>query len=176
MCHDRDRHRWLPTGHLPGVVAVAAVYCRGMELGGQDPEKPPQGWFVDPFGVHEQRWFSQGRTTALVRDGRAEAQDPPPDGPVPGPLVNVVAIRPSAHVSDDQLPAVGRHDHDRYAPDEIPEDRFDLVGPGGSAVLRCHHDGIDGYRSCPHRNDLRRRTRGVDPVHRPARPVLHGDR
>ncbi|HEY5108995.1 MAG TPA: hypothetical protein VII96_05235 [Acidimicrobiales bacterium] len=72
-----------------------------METGPEDPDKPPQGWFVDPFGIHELRWFSQGSPTALVRDGRTETQDPPPDRPVPGPLVRgTVPSRPGPAGSD----------------------------------------------------------------------------
>jgi hypothetical protein len=37
-----------------------------------------QGWQPDPFGVHEMRYFSVGRPTKLVRDGRVEAYDEPP--------------------------------------------------------------------------------------------------
>ena len=38
-----------------------------------------QNWCLDPFGTHEERWFSRGMPTALVRDRGVEAQDPPPD-------------------------------------------------------------------------------------------------
>ena len=37
-----------------------------------------QGWHADPFGLHEIRYFSAGRPTKLVRDGRVEAYDEPP--------------------------------------------------------------------------------------------------
>jgi hypothetical protein len=37
-----------------------------------------QGWHADPFGLHEMRYFSVGRPTKLVRDGRIEAYDEPP--------------------------------------------------------------------------------------------------
>jgi len=47
----------------------------------------PQGWFEDPFGVHQHRWISRGRPSDLVRDDGAESYDAPPDGPLPGPLV-----------------------------------------------------------------------------------------
>ena len=46
----------------------------------------PEGWYVDPYGVHDARWFSDGKPTSLVRDGRAERHDPPPDTPYPGDL------------------------------------------------------------------------------------------
>ena len=48
---------------------------------------PAEGWYRDPFGIHEDRWMSQGQPTKLVRDGGAESYDPPPDLPLPGELV-----------------------------------------------------------------------------------------
>ena len=121
MCHDRDRSRGLPTGHLLGISAWSSVYCRGMVPGGQDPEGPPQGWFVDPFAVHEQRWFSQGRATDLVRDGRAEAQDPPPDGPVPEPLVRAAPASAIGRPPEDVRRAGGSDAAD-------PQNQFDFFG------------------------------------------------
>ncbi len=38
-----------------------------------------EGWFTDPFGRHEARWFSQGTPTKLVRDHEVESYDDPPD-------------------------------------------------------------------------------------------------
>jgi hypothetical protein len=37
-----------------------------------------QGWHADPFGLHQERYFSVGNPTKLVRDGRVEAYDEPP--------------------------------------------------------------------------------------------------
>jgi hypothetical protein len=37
-----------------------------------------QGWYRDPFGHHEARWFSDGRPTSLVRDDGIESTDDPP--------------------------------------------------------------------------------------------------
>ena len=48
-----------------------------------------EGWYVDPYGVHGERWFSAGNPTSLVRDEGVESHDEPPPGPVPGPLVDV---------------------------------------------------------------------------------------
>jgi hypothetical protein len=39
-----------------------------------------QGWSADPFGLHEERYFSAGRATKLVRDGTTESYDEPPSG------------------------------------------------------------------------------------------------
>ena len=103
-----------------------------MAQGGTDPDKPPQGWFADPFGVHESRWFSQGRPTALVRDGRAESQDPPPDGPVPGPLrpaQPAPRVGPApVHASDDLLRASDERDSDGDVLDIPPGEQFDFFG------------------------------------------------
>ena len=46
----------------------------------------PEGWFLDPFGHHEARWFSDGVPTALVRDGGIESQDSPPSTAIEGEL------------------------------------------------------------------------------------------
>jgi len=37
-----------------------------------------QGWYADPFGAHESRYFSAGKPTKLVRDGHIESYDEPP--------------------------------------------------------------------------------------------------
>ena len=58
-----------------------------------------QGWCADPFQLHKERYFSSGRPTKLVRDGKVESyEDPPSDtyevpddeeesGPESGPAV-----------------------------------------------------------------------------------------
>jgi hypothetical protein len=48
-----------------------------------------EGWYEDPFGVHEARWFSDGLPTALVRDGRSESQDAPPRATYDGDVTPV---------------------------------------------------------------------------------------
>ncbi len=40
-----------------------------------------EGWFTDPFGLHEARWLTNGVPTNRVRDGITEASDPVPDEP-----------------------------------------------------------------------------------------------
>jgi hypothetical protein len=42
---------------------------------------PEEGWYFDPYRLHQERWFSDGVATALVRDKGATSQDPPPDSP-----------------------------------------------------------------------------------------------
>ena len=43
-------------------------------------ESRPQGWFLDPFGEHEARYFSNGWPTSVVRDGETELYHEPPAG------------------------------------------------------------------------------------------------
>jgi len=38
-----------------------------------------EGWYTDPYGLHEHRWFSDGSPTSLVRDRGETSKDPAPD-------------------------------------------------------------------------------------------------
>ena len=53
-----------------------------------------QGWYRDPYLVHEDRYFSAGQPTKLVRDGGNEAYDHPPAGPPKSVLVEVSHTEP----------------------------------------------------------------------------------
>jgi hypothetical protein len=82
-------------------------------------ERVLQGWYEDPFHLHEARYFSAGRPTKLVRDGGRESYDEPPadlapapadapagaaDAPAgPGEPRPVAAGRPSAYAPDAPL-------------------------------------------------------------------------
>ena len=46
-----------------------------------------EGWYRDPYGVHTDRWFSDGSPTALVRDAGHKSHDSPPNEPFTGLLV-----------------------------------------------------------------------------------------
>ena len=48
-----------------------------------------EGWYRDPFGAHEDRWFSAGQPTDLVRDAHVEAHDAPPQSTYEGQLVEI---------------------------------------------------------------------------------------
>lgn len=47
-----------------------------------------EGWFHDPYGRHEARWFSAGEPTPLVKDGDVEGHDEVSEPPT-GPLVPI---------------------------------------------------------------------------------------
>jgi hypothetical protein len=55
---------------------------------------PPaaEGWYRDPYGIHQDRWFSAGNPTALVRDQGVEGHDAPPGDPPPGPPVEIPEV------------------------------------------------------------------------------------
>jgi hypothetical protein len=63
-----------------------------------------EGWYVDPFGTHAARWFSDGVPTALVRDeSGVESRDEPPTTTFQGDLEPVPEI--DASNGDDLLRA-----------------------------------------------------------------------
>ncbi len=64
-----------------------------------------QGWYRDPYGVHEDRYFSDGHPTKLVRDGAVEAYDAPPPGPPERQLVEVSANQDAPADGTDLLRA-----------------------------------------------------------------------
>ncbi len=51
-----------------------------------------QGWHADPFGLHEMRYFSVGRPTKLVRDGRMEVYDEPPEESAPDAAAAIAMV------------------------------------------------------------------------------------
>jgi hypothetical protein len=48
-----------------------------------------EGWYRDPYGIHQDRWFSAGTPTSLVRDGGTEGHDDPPGYPPAGSPVEI---------------------------------------------------------------------------------------
>ena len=56
-----------------------------------------QGWQPDEFRRHEQRYYSGGVPTFLVRDGTVEGSDPPGlTGPAAAPTAVAAAVQPAA--------------------------------------------------------------------------------
>lgn len=60
-----------------------------------------QGWYRDPYGLHQDRYFSAGRATELIRDAGHEAYDPPPDRPCD--LGNLVPAESADHFDASDL-------------------------------------------------------------------------
>jgi hypothetical protein len=51
-----------------------------------------EGWYRDPYGIHQDRWFSAGTPTSLVRDQGTEGRDDPPGYPPAGPPAEIPDI------------------------------------------------------------------------------------
>ena len=85
-----------------------------------------QGWYRDPYKVHEDRYFSDGQPTKLVRDGGAESYDPPPPGPPETELVEI----PENEISDgtDMRRADDRKTGTAYDPNATAWSTIDSVG------------------------------------------------
>jgi hypothetical protein len=109
-----------------------------------------QGWHPDPFGLHEARYFSVGNPTKLVRDGRAESYDEPPD-PVP-------AAAPVATVSGPSA-VTGSSGPSPVTAGTLPQGAPELAG--ATRVLpTATGDGQGGvYRADPSRFAQRKRRR-----------------
>jgi len=56
-----------------------------------------EGWYTDPYGLHERRWFSDGSPTKLVSDGGTTSNDPPPNMPF---------VRPPEPIPESEGPTV----------------------------------------------------------------------
>jgi hypothetical protein len=84
-----------------------------------------EGWYHDPFGVHGERWISDGRPTNLVRDNGVVSHDDPPAGVEPGPMVEASQLPPRP---GDMLRADGGSGVDS---DEIVDAVLDsgIIGP-----------------------------------------------
>lgn len=68
-----------------------------------------EGWYTDPYGLHEARWLSDGRPTKLVRDGSVESYDEPPHQP---PTQAPVRLEEDPVGSDDDLLRADDAQHD----------------------------------------------------------------
>ncbi|HMF82391.1 MAG TPA: hypothetical protein VKI01_03890 [Acidimicrobiia bacterium] len=87
----------------------------------------PEGWYHDPFRLHEARWFSDGNPTALVRDGRVESRDDPPSSDYEAPLEPI-------DDGDESSPDDLRRADDGQS-DLPPEERVWEVGLGETSAL-----------------------------------------
>jgi hypothetical protein len=77
-----------------------------------------EGWYTDPYGLHEARWMSMGNPTKLVRDGGVESYDDVPDSPpthpaeqiepLPGSVTSADTLR--ADAEESTTPSIGEID------------------------------------------------------------------
>jgi hypothetical protein len=67
-----------------------------------------QGWYRDPYGEHQDRYFSAGWPTRLVRDGDTESYDPPPPRPLADVNFTPVPAEPEAGTAGADLLRAGQ--------------------------------------------------------------------
>jgi len=97
-----------------------------------------EGWFTDPYGVHEARWLSAGKPTKLVRDGEDESYDAPPDGPYVAEPVRIETTPTAASGSD--LLRTGEASS-QYDEGEAVMESLDAIGQVGAPNV---HRLLDG--------------------------------
>lgn len=59
-----------------GQEANDPVTAADLEVAEAARQPPREGWWSDPTGRHDHRWYSAGLPTKLVRDGRTVSDDP----------------------------------------------------------------------------------------------------
>ncbi len=79
-----------------------------------------EGWYADPYALHEARWMSDGEPTALVRDAGVESQDPPPNTPMPDDFERIAGRETYEDVEGGEP-----------QPDSFIETAFQSVNSGG---------------------------------------------
>ena len=84
-----------------------------------------EGWYVDPYGIHQARWISAGAPTALVRDGDVETQDPPPHIPYVGQLEELAETDPE---NAEDLMRADQADTTSFDPDDEARAAWDTFG------------------------------------------------
>ncbi len=79
-----------------------------------------EGWYHDPYRLHEARWISDGSPTALVRDGGVESHDLPPGTPFEGELEPIEPIgEDTGTEGEDLLRADDEHPDEIFDPDAV---------------------------------------------------------
>jgi hypothetical protein len=86
-----------------------------------------EGWYRDPFDIHADRWISDGRPTALVRDGAVESHDPPPEVAFSGPLVESALSESESANGDDLRRADDAENADVYDPKRARQAALDSI-------------------------------------------------
>ena len=84
-----------------------------------------EGWYLDPYQIHHDRWMSAGLPTSLVRDGQTESYDAPPDLPLPDVLVPVASAEPAD--GSDLRRADEASDDPPYSAQKARRAVFDLI-------------------------------------------------
>ena len=89
----------------------------------------PDGWYRDPFGVHEMRYYADGAPTGHVADGGVVTYDLPPPPPAASQQADQGRSDPSPPVTDAEQPTSSGQQ-----PEEQAEPHVANVAPHGSVA------------------------------------------
>ena len=90
-----------------------------------------QGWYRDPYGLHEDRYFSAGVPTKLVRDSGSESYDKPPARPLPDtPLLPPISAADEENHGSDLRRADEAANEDPYSAAAARRAAFDVFDIG----------------------------------------------
>jgi hypothetical protein len=89
-----------------------------------------EGWYQDPYRLHDARWFSDGTPTALVRDKGVESHEPPPNTSFTG---QPDPIAEDASTNGDDLRRADQEgaDDEIFDPDAAVGAAWDAFGESG---------------------------------------------
>lgn len=90
-------------GCLVGL-GVALLVGRKRQQQREEVSVREEGWYTDPYELHERRWFSDGTPTKLVSDNGVASSDPPPNTPYvtpPEPLADSGGLVDDGSINED---------------------------------------------------------------------------
>ena len=119
-----------------GLISLVAADRSGVSWAaytGRVGTAAAEGWYRDPYAIHEDRWMSQGQPTKLVRDAGIESYDPPPDLPLPDVLVPVTAGTSAASGGSDLRRSDDASQEDPYSAERARRAVLDALS-GGAIV------------------------------------------
>jgi hypothetical protein len=99
-----------------------------------------EGWYSDPFGLHEARWLSDGHPTKLVRDHGVESYDQVPDGPATQTPMRIEED-PDSTDGTDLLRADGAEAAGAYDSSTAGLSALDAVAQDGAPNFQRLYDG-----------------------------------
>jgi hypothetical protein len=103
-------------------------------------KQPEEGWYTDPYELHEARWLSDGEPTKLVRDGAVESYEDPPAGPPVAVPVRLEAD-PIASDGQDLIRADSAEEDNDYDPSAANMAAMDALGQDGAPNFKRLLDG-----------------------------------
>ncbi len=99
-----------------------------------------EGWFTDPFGLHDARWMSDGNPTKLVRDHGVESYDEVPVVPATQTPTRIEED-PDATAGTDLLRADSAEEGEAYDPTTAGLTALDAVAQDGAPNFQRLYDG-----------------------------------